>query len=69
MSKGKINTIADLRSLWVDEKNPFAKSMRIISIEYLRKYSWGHIFNSRVENYGKHVKYRYKIIEGLKNPK
>jgi hypothetical protein len=47
--KNNINTIAELRSLWLEEKgNIYAKTIRIISIEYLRKYALTHIFNSRV---------------------
>lgn len=46
--KDKINTIAELRSLWIEEENKFAKVLRILSAIYLRKYSLNHIFNSRV---------------------
>ena len=66
--KNKINTIADLRALWLEGENPFAKAMRIISSKYVRQHSLSHIFNSRVENHKKHIKYRYKILQGIEDP-
>ena len=66
--KNRISTIADLRSLWMDSCTPFAKALRIISYLYVRRHSFSHIFNSRVENFNKHIKYRYKILQGLEKP-
>jgi hypothetical protein len=37
--KGKINTIAELRSLWLEEENKYGKIFRILSSLYLRKHS------------------------------
>lgn len=37
-----------LRSLWLEEENPFAKAYRMLSMEYLRKHCLPYIFNSRV---------------------
>ena len=34
----------------------------------MRKHSFAHIFNSRIENQKKHIKYRYKILQGLQKP-
>ena len=67
--KDRINTIAELRSLWIEEENEFAKALRILSTIYLRKHSLNHIFNSRVENHSKHIKYRQKMIKVIENPK
>lgn len=63
-----LNTIAQLRAIWTDDENEYAQAWRILSFEYLRKHSLAYIFNSRVENYAKHIKYRYKIIESVKRP-
>lgn len=69
MKKRKVNSIADLRSLWLDSENPFAKATRILSNIFLKKYSMSYIFNSRVTNYQGHIKYRYRLIEALREPK
>jgi hypothetical protein len=68
MMKRKLKSIQQLKSLWLEE-NPFCKAYRIISIEYLRRHSLKYIFNSRVENFGNHIKYRYRIIESVGDPK
>lgn len=65
--KRTINTIADLRNLWIDYK--YAKEMRLLSNLFLRKYSLNYIFNSRICNYGSHIKYRYRLCEAIKEPK
>jgi hypothetical protein len=59
--KKHISSIADLRSLWVDEENNFSKVYRVLSKEYIRKHSLSYIFNSRVTSVNKHIKYRHKI--------
>lgn len=46
--KGKINSISELRSLWIESENKYAKIFRIASNLYLKRYSLEHIFNSRV---------------------
>ena len=66
--KNKVNTIADLRSLWLQKQTRYAKVLRVLSQIYVRKHFFGHIFNSRIENYKKHIKYRYKILQGLRKP-
>lgn len=68
LKKRKVNSIADLRSLWVEEENPFAKATRILSGIFLKRHSLCYIFNSRVTNYQGHIKYRYRLIEALKEP-
>ena len=65
-TKKSINTIADLRRLWVDYK--YAKCMRIVSGLFLRKYSMSYIFNSRISNFRSHIKYRHRICEAIKDP-
>lgn len=66
--KGKINSISELRSLWIESDNKYAKAFRIISNLYLKRYSLHHIFNSRVQDFSKHLKYRNKMAQVLKNP-
>lgn len=56
-----MGSIADLRSLWLERNNQFAKAYRILSKEYLRKHSLEYTFNSRVTTVCKHLKYRNKI--------
>jgi hypothetical protein len=63
-----LGSIAKLRSLWLDSENRFAKVFRIISKEYLRKHALSYIFNSRVVNITKHVKYRQIIEKGIDRP-
>jgi hypothetical protein len=65
--KKTINTIADLRRLWIDYK--YSRCMRIISNLFLRKYSLNYIFNSRICNFRSHIKYRHRLCEAIKNPK
>ena len=64
--KKSINTIADLRSLWLDYK--YAKCMRVLSNLFLRKYALQYIFNSRICNYSSHIKYRHRMREAIYNP-
>lgn len=66
--KGRIHSISDLRSLWTDEGNAFHKAFRILSCQYLRKHCLSRTFNSRVENYFIHLKYRHRLLDGLKTP-
>jgi hypothetical protein len=61
-------SMAKLRSLWIDAENPYAKVFRIISKEYVRKHSLAYIFNSRVVNIARHIKYRYIIECSIANP-
>ncbi len=35
---------------------------------FLRKYSFGYIFNSKIESIDAHVKYRCKLLKGISNP-
>ncbi len=65
--KRSINTIADLRNLWVDEQ--YAQSLRILSNLFLRKYSLHYIFNSRICNFGSHIKYRQSLWKAIEDPK
>lgn len=67
MMKRRLKSIYHLKSLWLQE-SPFSKAYRIISLEYLRRHSLQYIFNSRVETFANHIKYRYRIIESVKDP-
>lgn len=64
----RTTSIKHLRMLW--GTNYFAKAYRIISVNYLRKYSYGDIINTKVKNKNvmKHLKYRYKMMEGVEDP-
>jgi len=64
--KKEITTIADLRSLWID--NPFESVIRTLSCVFLRRYSLNYIFNSRVCNYVSHIKYRQRFLEAIRAP-
>ncbi len=66
LRKKEITTIADLRSLWID--NPYAQVIRTLSCVFLRKYSLNYIFNSRVCNYVSHIKYRQRFLEAIQAP-
>lgn len=64
--KKKINKIVDLRNLWTQGK--YAAPIRIISEHFLRKYSFSWIFNSRIEDITYPIKYRRRMIEGVRKP-
>jgi hypothetical protein len=66
VEKKRINTIADLRRLWTDER--IGKAMRIISNLFFRRHSLHYIFNSRISNFASHVKYRQSLWMALRNP-
>ena len=63
-----MSSIADLRGLWLDSHNRYAKAFRIISKEYMRKHNLGHIFRSKVQYLYKHLKYSNKINYSLEDP-
>lgn len=65
--KKTINTIADLRRLWIDYK--YARCMRIVSNLFFRKYSLSYIFNSRICNFRSHIKYRHRLAEAVRDPR
>ena len=65
-SKLNINTIRDIRCMWTH--GVFGKAIRILSYQFLRKHALSYIFNSRVKNHSTHVKYRNKLMDGLRNP-
>lgn len=69
-NKTRINSIADLRKMWgeKDPENKVKKCFRILSHEFMRKHCLMYIFNSRVKNFGTHIKYRRKIMEGVQKP-
>ena len=62
----KVRTISELRSFWLD--HPYSQIFRVFSEHFLRKYYCRHIFNSRILNYGVHLKYRNKLLESIQNP-
>ena len=61
--KKKVNSISYLKNMWgyLDEKNSIKKCVRIASYIFMRKYCLSYIFNSRVKNFGTHIKYKQKI--------
>jgi hypothetical protein len=65
--KNKVGNIADLRELW-NSDGEFGVISRTLSQLFLRKYCLNHIYNSRITNYSNHVKYRYRMMEALRNP-
>ena len=64
--KKRINTIADLRNLWINFK--YATWVRILSNYFLRKYGNSYILNSRVELKSIHIKYRSRLIDAVRKP-
>lgn len=66
--KGHVHSISELRALWTAEGNPFHQAFRMLSCEYLRKHCLQRTFNSRVENYSIHLKYRQRLLDGLRSP-
>ena len=66
--KGRIHSISELRALWTPEGNPCHKAFRILSSNYLRKRCLERTFNSRVENFNLHLKYRQRLLECIENP-
>lgn len=66
--KTRIHSISELRNLWIPEGSIYHQAFRIISCDYLRKYCLERTFNSRVENFSIHLKYRQRLLEGIKTP-
>lgn len=68
--KKKVNSIEGLRKMWGSDSltNQVKKCIRILSYEFMRKHCLRYIFHSKVRNYGTHIKYRQKLIEGIENP-
>ena len=66
--KGKVHSISELRALWTPEGNIYHQAFRMFSGEYLRKYCLARTFNSRVENFMIHLKYRDRLLVGLEYP-
>lgn len=64
--KKGLNRIDDLKKLWTE--GHFCKEVRIMTDIFLRKYSLKWIFNSRLENIKFPIKYRNRMIEGVKKP-
>lgn len=65
--KNRVGNIADLRSLWSSD-NPFGVISRTVSQVFLRRHALNHIYNSRITNHSNHVKYRYRMMEALRDP-
>jgi hypothetical protein len=63
--KSKINTIAELRGLWVGE---MGGCVRVLSNLFFRKYALEYIFNSRISSFGSHIKYRSSLWRALEQP-
>ena len=65
--KGGVSSICELQQVW-SGKGRISKAFRMLSMEYLRKHCLWHIFNSRVNIYGRHIKYRHRMIESVADP-
>lgn len=65
--KHRINSIDGLRKMWGSDQmdNKMKKCIRILSYEFMRKHCLRYIFYSKVRNFGTHIKYRQKLIEGI----
>ena len=59
--------ISDLRDLWTVKCN-IGKEMRVISNLFIRKYGFQWIFNSKIRDYGCHIKYRRFLAEAIQKP-
>lgn len=68
--KNKINSIDGLRKMWGSDNlsNKVKKCIRILSYQFMRKHCLRYIFCSKVRNFGTHIKYRQKLIEGIEDP-
>lgn len=68
--KKKVNSIESLRKMWGSDNldHKIKKCIRILSYKFMRKHCLQYIFHSKVKNYGVHIKYRQKLIEGIENP-
>ena len=66
--KKNLNSIADLRALWVTGEFRYAKITRVLSLYFLKRGALRYIFSSRVVNYEGHIKYRKRLIDVLKCP-
>ena len=61
--------IEELRNLWWESgENAYASPLRRISNEFMRKHVPNWIFNSRVENFKAHLKYRMRLRKAVGNP-
>ena len=63
-----INSIADLRNLWLDDNFVYAKEMRVLSQYFLKRGALNYIFKSRISNHKGHIKYRKRMIQVLEHP-
>lgn len=59
--------ISDLRELWTAKCN-IGKEIRVISNLFIRKYGLEWIFNSKIRDYGCHIKYRRFLAEAIQKP-
>jgi hypothetical protein len=64
--KHQITKNEHLTDMWTNERN--GREVRVISNEFLRKYSKHWIFNSRVTNFRTQLKYKLKLESILRNP-
>lgn len=64
--KRGLNRIADLRKIW--SEGVFSKEVRILTEVFLKKHSLQWIFNSRLENLKFPIKYRRRMLDGVRNP-
>ena len=67
-NRDRVDTILGLRELWMDQTNRFAKVIRILSNEFLRKRNVSHIFNSKIRTVFRNLKYRKRLLECIIKP-
>ncbi len=64
--KKVINTIADLRNLWLNNK--YSREIRIMSNYFLRRHGTAYVFNSRITSRDIHLKHKNRLIDAIKAP-
>ena len=66
----KVNSIEGLKKMWGagNLNHKVRRCIRILSYLFMRKQCLPYIFHSKVRNFGTHIKYRKKLIEGIENP-
>ena len=65
----KVVSVNDLKELIMEGKNEYAKAIRILFHDYMRKHSLRYAINSKVRKVTKNLLYRCQIFEALENPK
>lgn len=66
----KVNSIDGLKKMWGagNLNHKMRRCIRILSHIFMREHCLPYIFHSKVRNFGTHIKYRTKLIEGIQRP-